>query len=120
MISSVFYLPDGRLAWSVGSVGDEALIEPHTRIEALVAPDSVETLRTLSGAMERVLADAAGGGVYGRGWPGGGVFQPEHLVFAGFAEDDERLIATLRAPTRLHGHNPELCGRSRERRRVSR
>ena len=92
-ITSVFYLPDGRLAWSVL---DGAFIEPsHTRIDALVAPDSVETLRTLSGIMERVLADAAGGGFYGRGYPGLDVFLAEHLVFAGFADDDERLIATL-------------------------
>ncbi|MCH8247721.1 MAG: PD40 domain-containing protein, partial [Bacteroidetes bacterium] len=98
VISSVFYLPDGRLVWSVLAY-DGAFIEPpHTRIEALVAPDSVETLRTLSGAMERVLANAAGSGFYGRGYPGG-VFTAEHFVFAGFSDDDERLIATLRAPS---------------------
>jgi imidazolonepropionase-like amidohydrolase/Tol biopolymer transport system component len=96
VINSVFYLPDGRLAWTVLGFGPGGV--PVTRIEALVAPDSVETVHTLKGAMFRVLADATGGGFFGRGYSTGADFQPEHLVFSGFADDDERLIAVLTAP----------------------
>jgi imidazolonepropionase-like amidohydrolase/Tol biopolymer transport system component len=93
-ISSVFYMPDGRLAWA--AIG----LEPHgfiTRIDALIAPDSVETLDTLDGAMGRVLVDAAGSGFYGRGHPRGPfeILAVEQLVFWGFTRDEERPIATL-------------------------
>jgi imidazolonepropionase-like amidohydrolase/Tol biopolymer transport system component len=86
VISSVFYLPDGRLAWSA--------IEPSwprtsTRIDVLLANESVETLDTLSGAMGRVLADAAGTGLYGRGYPRG-------------ASGEEQRITTLPMPPCLY------------------
>jgi Tol biopolymer transport system component len=95
-ISSVFYLPDGRLAWSVVKF----TARPSTRIDASVVPDSVETLATLSGAMGRVLADAQGNGFYGRGNPAGvhGIVDPEHLIFHEFSGKEERRIATLTMP----------------------
>jgi imidazolonepropionase-like amidohydrolase/Tol biopolymer transport system component len=97
VITSVFYMPDGRLAWSA--------IEPSwprtsTRIDALIADGSVETLDTLSGAMGRVLADATGNGFYGRGYPRGAsdALPSEHLTFHGLASDEDRQIATLTMP----------------------
>jgi imidazolonepropionase-like amidohydrolase/Tol biopolymer transport system component len=57
-------------------------------------------LDTLSGAMGRVLADAAGNGFYGRGNPGVtyGVVVPEHLIYQKLASNEERRIATLTMP----------------------
>jgi Tol biopolymer transport system component/imidazolonepropionase-like amidohydrolase len=96
LISSVFYLPNGRLAWAVV----QFTLRPSTRIDAFVAPDSVETLATLSGAMGRVLVDAAGNGFYGRGNPRDaiGILVPEHLQFQSFDGNEERRIATLTMP----------------------
>jgi imidazolonepropionase-like amidohydrolase/Tol biopolymer transport system component len=96
VISSVFFLPNGRLAWAAV----EFTFRPSTRIDALVAPDSVETLDTLSGAMGRVLVDAAGNGFYGRGNPrdADGILVPEVLQFQPFDGKEERHIATLTMP----------------------
>jgi imidazolonepropionase-like amidohydrolase/WD40 repeat protein len=95
-ISSVFYLPDGRLAWAIVRF----TLRPTTRIDALIAPESVETLDTLSGAMGRVLVDAGGSGFYGRGNPIDpvGILVPDHLQFRSFDGSEERLIATLTMP----------------------
>jgi Tol biopolymer transport system component len=96
LISSVFYLPDGQLAWAVV----EFTLRPSTRIDAFVAPDSVETITTLSGAMGRVLLNAEGTGFYGRGNPrdATGVLVSDHLQFRAFDGDEERRIATLTMP----------------------
>jgi WD40 repeat protein len=96
LISSVFYLPDGRLAWATV----EFSLRPSTRIDVLIAPDSVETVDTLSGAMGRVLVDARGTGFYARGNPqrASGMLVPEHLVFQGLAVNEERRVATLPMP----------------------
>jgi hypothetical protein len=96
LVGSVFYLPDGRLAWATV----EFSLRPSTRIDVLIAPDSVETLETLRGAMGRVLVDAGGTGFYGRGNPerASGMLVPEYLVFRGSAGDEQRRIATLPMP----------------------
>jgi dipeptidyl aminopeptidase/acylaminoacyl peptidase len=52
LISSVFYMPDGRLAWSAV----QFTLRPSTRIDVSITEDSVETLTTLSGAMGRVTS----------------------------------------------------------------
>jgi imidazolonepropionase-like amidohydrolase len=96
LISSVFYMPDGQLAWAVVKF----TLRPSTRIDAFVAPDSVETLTTLGGAMGRVLADAGGSGFYCRGNPrdANDVLGADDLQFRAFDGTEERRITTLRMP----------------------
>jgi imidazolonepropionase-like amidohydrolase len=96
LISSVFYLPDGRLAWAVV----ELAFQPSTRVDALIGPDSIETIGTLGGALGRVVVDAGNTGFYGRGNPrrASGILVPEQLVFRGFVGNEERRVATLTMP----------------------
>ncbi|HZU27590.1 MAG TPA: hypothetical protein VFA04_18820 [Bryobacteraceae bacterium] len=60
-ITSLFYLPGGRLAWSVLEGDDSAFV---TRIEAIDAQGSVSTVRTIPGSISRVRASSDGAGLY--------------------------------------------------------
>ncbi|MEE9234877.1 MAG: amidohydrolase family protein, partial [Candidatus Acidoferrales bacterium] len=64
LFRSVFYLPDGRLAWMV--VEREARSRsPHTaRIEVMSPQGTVSTLRTLNGDADRAVPSPAGDGLY--------------------------------------------------------
>jgi imidazolonepropionase-like amidohydrolase/WD40 repeat protein len=90
VISSVFYLPDGRLAWA----GVRFTPRLSTLIHALVAPDSVETLATIRGAMGRMLSDATLSGFYGRGQLRG-THGEGHLVHQEITRNEERRLASL-------------------------
>ncbi len=59
---AVFYLPDGRLAWTVVEGGTTL----RTRIEVVSPDGTVSPLRTLRGYADRVVPSPTGGGLYGR------------------------------------------------------
>jgi imidazolonepropionase-like amidohydrolase/Tol biopolymer transport system component len=65
LFRSVFYLPDGRLAWTVieSKTGSPRWT---TRIEVMSAQGTVSILRTLEGVADRVVASATGEGFYCR------------------------------------------------------
>ncbi len=56
---SVFYLPDGRLAWTVVELETEA-----TRIEVMSPQGTVSTVRTVGGDADRAVPSPAGDGLY--------------------------------------------------------
>jgi len=65
LFRSVFYLPDGRLAWTV--VEREGPSSTHTtRIEAMSPQGTVSTVRTLSGYVDHVVVTPTGDGLYCR------------------------------------------------------
>ena len=76
LFRTVFYLPDGRLAWTV--------VEPasrlRTRIEVRSPDGSVSLLRTLDGYADRVVASSAQSGLYAR-HRGSGGSETQGLVF---------------------------------------
>ncbi|MFQ5927131.1 MAG: amidohydrolase family protein, partial [Terriglobia bacterium] len=63
LFRSVFYLPDGRLAWTV--IEPEQGASPGTtRIEVMSPQGTVSTLRTLSGYVDHVVVSPTGDGLY--------------------------------------------------------
>ena len=98
VIRSVFYLPDGRLAWTVID-SDPHVGKSNTRIEALSPQGAVSTLRTVDGLANRIVPSPTGDGFYGRRrryLPGHGFFfQPDDLLFLPLPEGTERAIAPL-------------------------
>ncbi len=63
LIRSVFYLPDGRLAWAIvgRAPGSRDFL---TRIEVMSAEGTVSTLRTVACYGDRVVASPMGDGLY--------------------------------------------------------
>jgi len=104
VIGSVFYLPDGRLAWAAIDLE----IEPETRspsattrIQVRNEQGTVSTLRTLAGYAAPVIPSPTGDGVYCRrfhplaGW----YTRPaEDLLFIPLPEGAERQIFRLARP----------------------
>ena len=66
VIRSVFYLPDGRLAWTVLERPVPHVRQNNTRIEVVSAQGTVSTLRTLEGIADRIVASPTGDGLYCR------------------------------------------------------
>ncbi len=65
LFRSVFYLQDGRLAWTM--VEREGPSSPHTtRIEVMSPEGVVSTVRTMSGYADRAVPSPAGDGLYWR------------------------------------------------------
>jgi imidazolonepropionase-like amidohydrolase len=107
MISSVFYLPDGRLGWSVFAGRSpwwlwdtRSRIEgANTRIEVLSDNGVVSTLRVTSGIVHRLVASLTSDGLYARKLPtprrGGFYPEEEELVFLSLGDDSERHIASV-------------------------
>lgn len=108
MISSVFYLPDGRLGWSAlegrpawFSSGDSrSLIKgATTRIEVLNDDGVVSTLRETPGLAHRVIAGTTSGNLYARKLPtprrGGYYPEEEELVFISLSNDSERHVESV-------------------------
>jgi imidazolonepropionase-like amidohydrolase/Tol biopolymer transport system component len=93
MVSSVFYLPDRRLAWSVfegrspGAIwsGFSPVPDAVTRIQVIDEQGSVSTLREIQGIAHRLVASPAGDGFYARHLPtpraGGFMPEEEELLF---------------------------------------
>ena len=73
-IETVFYLRDGRLAWSVRELGPGTMMGPsipRSHIEARAPDASTAVLATAPGDLGRVIPGPEGNGVYGVG--GGGI-----------------------------------------------
>jgi imidazolonepropionase-like amidohydrolase/Tol biopolymer transport system component len=107
MISSVVYLPDGRLAWSafegrpawwLGG-GTRPMRGATTRIEVLSENGQVSTLREVSGIVHRLVASPISDGLYGRKLPtprmGGYYPEEEELVFLSLRADTEQHVASV-------------------------
>ena len=100
VVRSVFYLSDGRLAWTV--IDDPHGAKRRTRIEVMSVQGTVSTLRTLEGLADRVIPSHTGDGFYGRlrrflphyGWSLG----QEDLLFFPLSEAAQRHIFVLSAP----------------------
>lgn len=93
---SVFYLRDGRLAWTV----IERETNPPratTRIEVMSPQGTLSALRVLDGVVDHVVASPAGDGVYCRRYLPifGSIRQPEHLLFLPLPEGAERQVIPL-------------------------
>ena len=96
LFRSVFYLPDGRLAWTVVELETNSP-RASTRFEVMGPQGTVSTLRTLPGYVDRAVPSPLGNGLYcSRYLPLGGiVLQPEHLLFLPFPEGAERQIVSV-------------------------
>ncbi len=107
MISSVFYLPDGRLGWSVFEgrpawwlwEGMSAMKGAATRIEVLGENGVVSTLREISGIVHRLMASPTSEGLYARRLPtprmGGWYPEEEEIVFLALGDDSEQHITSV-------------------------
>ena len=95
---SVFYLPDGRLAWSVieRETGSE---RATTRIEVMSAEGTASTLRTVKGYADRVVIDPMGEGLYYRRILLPYHFTTEALLFVPLPAGAERVVIPLANPT---------------------
>ncbi len=93
---SVFYLPDGRLAWTIieRKTGSP---RATTRIEVLSPQGAVSPLRTVEGIVHRVVASPTDGGLYYRRYLQlyDILLQPEDLLFLPLPEGDERQIVSV-------------------------
>jgi len=89
---SLFYLPDGRLAWSLSEL-DSKSSRWSTRIEAVNQQGLASALATFDGAADRVIPSPGGDGIYfrRRGTQRMGM-QPDEIVFLSIADATERLI----------------------------
>ncbi len=105
LFRSVFYLPDGRLAWTVfegrpawtvWTGGPVAAPRTTTRVEVMSQDGTVSTLRTIEGIAHRPTASPQGDGLYCRRLPtprlGGWYPDEEELIFLPLLEGAERHI----------------------------
>ena len=115
---SVFYLPDGRLAWTVVERERGAAAIPWgrrqsprgiTRIEVMSPEGTVSTLRTVAGYADPVSASPTGEGLYFRRSPltwDVWLPDPDNLIFVPLPDGADRRIAEL---ARLRGWNPRFA-----------
>ena len=95
LLRSVFYLPDGRLAWTVVELETDSP-RASTRFEVMSPQGAVSTLRTLAGHVDRVVPSPLGNGLYCRRYlPLDGAEQTEHLLFLPLPEGTERTIVPV-------------------------
>ncbi len=101
LIRSLFYLPDGRLAWTVYE-GDPHEGRGSTRIEVTSAEGGTSTLRLLEGMWNNVVPSPRGDGYYGtsrRYLPHHGFLgQPTDLLFISDSEEAVKHLATVGSP----------------------
>jgi imidazolonepropionase-like amidohydrolase/WD40 repeat protein len=107
MISSVFYLPDGRLGWSVFEgrpawwlwEARSPIEGASTRIEVLSENGVVSTIHETSGIVHRTVASRASGGLYARKLPtprmGGYYPEEEELVFLSLGDDSAHHVVSV-------------------------
>ena len=90
---AVFYLPDGRLAWTVVEPGTML----RTRIEVRRPDGTVSLLRSLRGYMDRVVASPTGEGVYGRHRRSAAPSRPElkELLYVPLPDGAPRHVVSL-------------------------
>ena len=97
-IETVFYLPDGRLAWSVRELGPGGMMGPRvqrSRIEARSADGSTAVLASAQGDLGRVTLGPRGDGVY---YSASGAIQwlaftPDSTPVAGVATQENSRVA---------------------------
>ena len=100
LFRSVFYLPDGRLGWSVierGSTSEQV----KTRLEVLSPQGTVLPLRTFEGFVDRLEPSAKGDGFYCRWYlPAARAYlpHPEDLRFVPLLDHAQRRILPLSNP----------------------
>jgi imidazolonepropionase-like amidohydrolase/Tol biopolymer transport system component len=89
---SLFYLPDGRLAWTLAEY-DSKTSKPITRVEAVDQQGAAATIAILEGAADRVISSPSGDGLYfrrvGRHMMG---LQPDEILFQSIPAGEEQLI----------------------------
>ena len=92
LFRSVFYLPDGRLAWLV--VEREGPNPNHTtRIEVMSPEGTVSTLRTVGGDADRAVPSPAGDGLYWhRHYPRPSGASAKDLSFLALTDGAERQL----------------------------
>jgi len=92
---SLFFLPDGRLAWAVIERDNQSSAEV-TRVEVLSSQGTLSTLRTIPGSVDRVLASPDGNGLYCHRVNGPG-FVPisEDVSFVPIPEGSEKEIVPV-------------------------
>ncbi len=102
-IRSLFYLPDGRLAWTVLERKPESA-RVTTRIEVMSPQGRLSTLRLLEGIGDRVVASPTGDGLYcRRPLPLHRAVAPEHLLFLPLADGTEEFIVPVSGSGRGFG-----------------
>ncbi len=90
--SSLFYMPDGRLAWTV-TERDGKTSRWITRVEAVNQRGEGSTLATINGLARRVLASPAGDGLYFRRQVNESFFvQIDEIVFLSLPDGVERSV----------------------------
>ena len=89
LFRSVFYLPDGRLAWTVVQ-REGPNPNPTTRIEVMSPQGVVSTVRTLNGEGDRTVPSPAGDGLYWRRRSYGA--SPKDLSFVAMPDGAERRL----------------------------
>jgi Tol biopolymer transport system component/imidazolonepropionase-like amidohydrolase len=103
-LGSVFYVTDGRLAWTLAE-RDRKTLRPVTRVEAVDGLGIAATLATLEGVIERVVASPSGDGLYCRrqqeGYP-----QPDEIIFLSLPGAAERRV--LRATGTGYASRPRF------------
>ena len=88
---SVFYLTDGRVAWTV-TEADSNSGRVTTRIEVLNADGRITTMRTFDGNAQSVVAGPKADGLYTRYGKWDTTFQEPYIVFAPNSVGTERRI----------------------------
>ncbi|MCH8015392.1 MAG: PD40 domain-containing protein, partial [Acidobacteria bacterium] len=102
--SSVFHLPDGRLAWTVLETAESS--QASTKIEVRSEHGVVSTLHVFEGIADRVVASPAGDGLYGRRYLSPPFRGSEDLLFVSLPDGTERRISRL---SRLHYPRPRFA-----------
>jgi len=89
---SLFFLPDGRLAWSLSEL-DSKTSQWTTRVEAVDQQGTASVIAAFEGSADRVLPSPSGDGFYfrRRGASPMGV-QPDEIVFLSISDGKERMI----------------------------
>ncbi|MCH7934695.1 MAG: PD40 domain-containing protein [Gemmatimonadetes bacterium] len=104
LTSSVFHLPDGRLAWAVLENTESSQVS--TKIEVRSEDGVVSTLHVFEGIADRVVASPAGDGLYGRRYLSPPFRGSEDLLFVSLPDGTERRISRL---SRLHYPRPRFA-----------
>jgi imidazolonepropionase-like amidohydrolase len=110
MVSSVFYLPTGRLAWTVFEGRDPDTIygaasvpDAVTRVQVVDEDGVTSTVRTIQGIAHRCLASPAGDGLYCRrivaARMGGWFPEEEEVLFVSLGEGAVERLASVSGTT---------------------
>lgn len=118
---SVFYLPDGRLAWTVVERKTRSLrpiiihfldTPVNTRIEVMSPQGIVSSLRTLAGIADRAVASSTGKSLYCRHYipPAPYTFiQEDNLLFLPLSEGADRLIYPVSGMSGIRYWSPRFA-----------